>query len=138
MDEQNEVQNEVWPPPVCANGPPVMPVGKREWGWASAWAGGIGLSFWLCAAVVLGLLPDATTNKVLKSLNAVLSAGPPLALAGVVLGGLGRWTRRGRFGLVFSLLVLTARGSLIAYIRHATGYWLWLRPVKVYGSCGCG
>lgn len=98
------------------------------------------MSLWLCAAVLAGLLPDATLNKawMVRLLNVAFVAGPVVTLVGVALGWLGRKTWRGRFGLVVCLLVLVVMGSLIVGGHSASGRWPWFRPVKVNDSCGCG
>lgn len=140
MATHTEELDTLWPPPISTGlQPQALPGGKRDLGSAAAWVGGLGLSLWLGDVTALGLLPDTTTNKpwLLTLLNVAIVAGPSSALAGITLGGLGRRTRRGRLGLVLSLLVLLAMALLIAYIRYSTGYWLWLRPVKEV-SCGCG
>ena len=47
--EAEEERDSVWPPAVALVPPPAMPGGKGRLAWASAWVGGIGLSFWLSA-----------------------------------------------------------------------------------------
>ena len=128
-----KVMGHVWPPAVISEVPHAMSEGKRGWGWVSAWAAGSGL---ICL-IFLCLLPDAYSNNVIFWTRVALAAGPISALAGIILGTLGRKEWRGQLGLAASLSVLVLMVSLVFVCHYILGQWPWERLMDK-DSCGCG